>query len=83
MTEEAPWMESIDREILETMTDDDVYSPDQVTEAVDCRPPQAAYRCRELAKRGLLVKHMTGVYDITADGNAVLAGELDPATLED
>lgn len=83
MTSEVEWMDPIDEPILEALCDEAVFSPDHVATEVGCRPPEAAYRCRELTKRGLLENHMTGVYDITTDGKAVLAGDLDPAALEE
>ncbi|THE62747.1 hypothetical protein D8Y22_22020 [Salinadaptatus halalkaliphilus] len=76
------WMAPIDGDILELMRDDDIFTPDDIAEYDICRGPDAAYRCRELAKRGLLQKHATGMYDITELGEQFLAGEVDPIELE-
>jgi len=82
MTDEADWMEPIDKEILDVLQAPENFTPDHVAEQGVCRAPRAAYRCRELTKRGLLKKQMTGVYEITDRGERVLEGELDPTTLE-
>jgi hypothetical protein len=79
---DAEWMAPADEPILELMQSDDVFEPAQIDEERICRGPHAAYRCRELAKYGLLEKHMPGVYDITELGEQYLAGELDPSELE-
>ncbi|MCW8172536.1 hypothetical protein [Natrialba swarupiae] len=76
------WMAPPDEYILEEMQSDDVFSPTHIEEADICRGPDAAYRCRELAKRGLLRKHAPGLYDITDLGERVLEGSVDPDELE-
>lgn len=79
----AEWMDPADEPILELMREEEVFSPDHIAKEGICRPPVAAYRCRELAERGLLTRHMVGVYDITDLGERVLEGAVDPATLGD
>ncbi|MEY7849642.1 hypothetical protein AB7C87_10655 [Natrarchaeobius sp. A-rgal3] len=76
------WTAPPDEDILEEMRSDDVFSPTHIDEAGICRGPQAAYRCRELAKRGLLRKYAPGLYDITDLGEQFLEGEVDPDDLE-
>ena len=82
MDELAEWMDPIDEEILEVMCETHVFAPEHVAQEDVCRAPKAAHRCRELTKRGLLTKQMTGVYDITELGRQVLEGEVDPSELE-
>lgn len=83
MSERPDWMEPADDDILELMREDDVFEPSQIDDEGICRGPHAAYRCRELAERGLLEKHMPGVYDITDLGERYLEGEVDAAELAD
>lgn len=78
----ADWMAPADDEILEVMRQEESFTPDHVEDAGICRGPDAAYRCRELAKRGLLDKIAIGMYDITDLGERYLEGEVDPTTLE-
>ncbi|RKD97436.1 hypothetical protein [Halopiger aswanensis] len=82
MTDPADWMDPVDDDILELMREDEIFEPSQIRDEGVCRGPHAAYRCRELAKRGLLANPMTGVYDITDLGERYLDGEVDPADLE-
>lgn len=79
---DAEWMMPADRPILELMQSEDVFEPEHIDEERICRGPHAAYRCRELAKYGLLERYMPGVYDISELGEQYLAGELDPSELE-
>ncbi|WP_440772601.1 hypothetical protein [Natronorubrum sp. DTA28] len=78
----AEWMTPVDDDILELMTENHIFDPDHIEEEDVCRAPDAAYRCRELAKRGLLKKQAIGMYDITELGEQYLAGEVDPTELE-
>lgn len=78
----AEWMAPVDDDVLEAMRSEDVFTPDHVSDEGICRAPDAAYRCRELTKRGLLEKHAMGMYDITDLGERYLAGEVDPSDLE-
>lgn len=79
---DAEWMEPVDEPILELMCENHVFAPDHVEENGVCRAPDAARRCRELAKRGLLEKQAIGMYDITELGERYLDGEVDPDGLE-
>lgn len=79
---DAEWMTPVDDDILEVMRETHNFAPKHVEEADVCRGPDAAYRCRELAKRGLLKKQAIGMYDITELGERYLAGEVDPSELE-
>ncbi|AGB31021.1 hypothetical protein C488_02371 [Natrinema pellirubrum DSM 15624] len=78
---DAEWMDPADERILEYMQNEDVFEPNQFDEAKICPANFAAYRCRELAKYGLLKRHMPGVYEVTDAGERYLAGELDPSEL--
>ena len=83
MSERPDWMDPADDDILELMREDEIFEPSQISDEGICRGPHAAYRCRELADRGLLEKHMTGVYDISDLGERYLEGEVDAAELAD
>ncbi|MDQ2052118.1 hypothetical protein RBH26_16695 [Natronolimnohabitans sp. A-GB9] len=76
------WMEPVDDEILELMQDPDVFEPSHIDDAGICRGPDAANRCRALAKHGLLERLAIGMYDITETGERYLEGEVDPDELE-
>lgn len=78
----ADWMAPIDGDIVELMRDDDIFTPDHIEEVGICRAADASYRCRDLAKYGLLKKYAIGMYDITDLGEQFLAGEIDPRDLE-
>lgn len=81
--EAVDWMAPVDDDILEVFRDDEeAFTPDHIEEAGICRGPDAAYRCRELADRGLLKKHAIGMYEITERGEQFLSGDLEPAELE-
>ncbi|ELZ09553.1 hypothetical protein [Natrialba aegyptia] len=77
----ADWMDPADEPILELMSQDEFFMPDQMEDEKICRSPHAAYRCRELTKRDLLTKHAPGMYDITELGEQFLAGEVDPTEI--
>ncbi|ELY49486.1 hypothetical protein [Natronorubrum sulfidifaciens] len=79
---DAEWMAPVDGDILELMRSDDVFTPDHISDEDICRAPDAAYRCRELAKYGLLNKLAVGMYDISDLGEQYLAGDVDPRELE-
>lgn len=78
----AEWMEPMDDEILEALRDEDIFTPNQIADAVDKYPPDVATRCRQLADHGLVTKHTTGMYDLNERGERYLAGELDSGELE-
>ena len=78
----AEWMDPADDRILELMQENYIFDPDHIETEGVCRAPHAAYRCRELSKRGLLVKQAIGMYDITELGERYLEGEVDPTTLD-
>ncbi|MXV61101.1 hypothetical protein GS429_03305 [Natronorubrum sp. JWXQ-INN-674] len=75
-------MTPVDDDILELMRSDDIFTPDHIAEEDVCRAPDAAYRCRELTKYGLLEKLAMGMYDITDLGEQFLEGDVDPSELE-
>ncbi|WP_323171605.1 hypothetical protein [Natrialba sp. PRR66] len=77
----ADWMDPADEPILELLSQDEFFMPDQIESEKICRSPHAAYRCRELTKRDLLTKHAPGMYDITELGEQFLAGEVDPTEI--
>ncbi|NGM71161.1 hypothetical protein G6M89_19495 [Natronolimnobius sp. AArcel1] len=81
MTDQAEWMEPEDDHILELLAEDDIFEPSHIESEGICRGPDAAYRCRELTKYGLLTRPMTGMYDLTDLGEQYLAGEVDASEL--
>ncbi|SFC07079.1 hypothetical protein SAMN05444422_104117 [Halobiforma haloterrestris] len=70
------WLEPEDEEILAVLREDHNFAPSHAAEADVCRGPVASHRCRELAKRGLLKKVATGMYDVTDLGERFLDGEV-------
>lgn len=78
----AEWMAPVDGDIVQLMQSEDVFTPDHIEEEDVCRAPDAAYRCRELTKYGLLKKVAMGMYDVTDLGEQYLDGEVDPSELE-
>ncbi|SIS01728.1 hypothetical protein [Natronorubrum thiooxidans] len=78
----AEWMAPVDGDILELMCSEEVFTPDHISDEDVCRAPDAAYRCRQLVKYGLLKKYAPGMYDISDLGEQYLAGEVDPSDLE-
>jgi len=78
----AEWMAPVDGSIVELMQSEDIFTPDHIADEDVCRGPDAAYRCRELTKYGLLEKLAVGMYDVTELGEQYLAGEVDPSELE-
>ena len=75
------WMNYGDDQILELLQSEDVFTPDHVAEEVPIPATDVAVRCRTLAKHGLLKKYSIGMYEVTALGDRVVAGEADPEEL--
>lgn len=78
----AEWMAPVDGDIVKLMRSDDVFTPEHISDEDVCRAPDAAYRCRQLVKYGLLSQLTVGMYDITDLGEQFLAGDVDPQDLE-
>ncbi|PGF16896.1 hypothetical protein CP556_12710 [Natrinema sp. CBA1119] len=79
---DAEWMEPADKPILEFLQSEDAFEPNQIDDEGIAPAKYAAYRCREMTKRGLLTKHMPGVYEVSELGERYLEGTLDPSELE-
>lgn len=80
----APWMERPgDDTILELIREHGHLSPAAVVHYADgaISRSHAQSRCSELSRYGLLERVVPGLYRITEDGEAWLAGELDAAEL--
>ncbi|APX98323.1 hypothetical protein [Natronorubrum daqingense] len=75
------WLTPVDDDILELMQENYIYAPKHIEQEGLCRGPDAAYRCRELTKRGLLERQAIGMYEITDLGEQFLAGEVHPSEL--
>lgn len=80
----AEWMSLADDRILEYLREHDFGSPSEIKKGgkLHYTPQHVAYRCRELAKYGLIEKVSANVYRLTDDGAAYLAGELDTSELD-
>jgi len=82
---DADWMTRADGRILELLAEDGPHPPSKM--AADDRlrfgSEYVGRRCRKyLVPYGLVRNLGNGVYQITDDGEAYLAGELDAAELE-
>ena len=75
------WLTPVDDDILELMQENYIYAPKHIEQEGLCRGPDAAYRCRELTKRGLLERQAIGMYEITDLGEQFLEGEITPSEL--
>lgn len=83
----AEWMSRIDDRILEVIDTMGNMTPLALSnegeqKRLDIGRKWAGIRCRELARYGLLNRIDKGLYAITDEGKAYLAGELDASTLE-
>ena len=90
MRRHASWMTELDERILEFLNENGNHQPGAIRERLDAMSADMDYsdnyvnmRCRKLRDYGLLVNVGGGVYSITDDGRAFLAGELDAGTLDD
>jgi hypothetical protein len=78
----------LDDRILEFLAEYGNHQPAQITDrlveigaGMDYHPKYVGRRCRALADLGLALNVGNGVYTITDEGRAYLAGELDASTL--
>ncbi len=80
----AEWMAHADERILELLDQTEPRSPTEIVDdgRVHFSRQHVNNRCLILAERGLLQKLGNGVYRITDDGRAYLAGDLDASQLE-
>lgn len=84
----ADWMAYADERIMEFLAENGNHQPGAITEKLgliggdlDFHPGYIGRRCRTLAEYGLLQNVGGGVYSITDEGLAYLAGELDASEL--
>lgn len=88
MRQPAEWMRSpADDRILELIQDRGNMTPRALSREgdisrIDIRRDYAGDRCRELAKYGLLKRVDRGLYTVSEQGEAYLAGDLDASELE-
>ena len=78
----AEWMQPVDDRILELFREHGNLTPAAVEEFGGPSRDHASRRCRELARYGLLKRMVTGLYTLSADGEAYLDEQLDASTLE-
>lgn len=79
----AQWMTIADERILERLDEVETDTPKGMEDSGEVRFSRQyiGERCRKLAEYGLLVHLGNGVYRITEQGEAYLAGELDAQEL--
>ena len=89
MRRHAEWMVALDERILEFLDEFGNHQPAEIAAqlgdlgaGMDYHPKYVGQRCRQLTDAGLLLRHGRGVYSITDDGQAFLAGDLDAGALE-
>lgn len=81
MRKSADWMNITDERILELLSEEGQFTPSIIAERIGKHPKYVNKRCRELQERGLLRNLRRGLYQITEEGEAYLAGELDASEL--
>jgi hypothetical protein len=90
MRKPGEWMQpAADDRILEVLAERGNLQPSTISEIIRDNAPGLEYsdqhigrRCRKLRDYGLLIKYGQGVYSITEEGKAYLAGDLDASTLD-
>ncbi len=84
MVERVPWMAPIDYEIMLFFDEHPIQvSPRILGANIGYDRQYVSKRCRKLSKAGLLETVETGLFELTAVGEAYLEGELDVSELED
>ncbi len=80
----APWMQlPIDERILEVLDSSGmILSPAVIAINIDKARSEVNRRLSSLVDYGLVTRVKRGYYEITADGKAYLAGELDASEIE-
>jgi len=84
MRKSGDWMALVDDRVLEYLSENETGSPTKMKKDGPIRYSTGyiSERCKELADRGLIQPLGNGVYRITEDGGAYLAGNLDTETME-
>jgi predicted transcriptional regulator len=75
-------MRPIDERILEELDEEGNLTPQALDDFGVTVPNHASNRLSEMAKYGLVERISRGLYRITDEGEAFLAGELDASTLD-
>lgn len=83
MRKRGSWMKPADDIILELLEEEGQYTPIVIAEETGYSQKHVNRRCRDLQDHGLLRNIRRGLYQITDDGRAYLAGELDANELEE
>ena len=76
------WMNPVDNRILEFLATEGASSPKIVADDLGNHPEYVGDRLRTLTEYGLVDRPGRGIYRITEDGEAYLAGELDAGELD-
>lgn len=82
MRQPADWMRPTDDRLLEFLESEGPDLPSNMSDVVGVHRKYAGERCRQLAKYGLLTNKGGGLYEITNEGRAYLAGDLDASELD-
>lgn len=83
MVQQVDWFAKVDYRILRFLQDHDIkVSPGVLGRNIDRNNDYVGRRCRTLTKAGLLVREDEGIYELSDDGRAFLAGELTPEEIE-
>lgn len=69
--------------ILELLEEEGQYTPSIIADKLEYSAEHVNRRCRALQNFGLLRNIRRGLYQITEDGEAYLAGELDASELKE
>lgn len=78
----AEWMQPVDDRILELFREHGNLTPAAVEKFGGPSSSHASRRCKKLARYGLLEQIVTGLYELTEEGEAYLDEDLDASELE-
>lgn len=77
MRKPPDWMGQTHERILEYLAEHEVGQPAVIAEEIDTHPDYVSNLAGRLADAGLVRRLGRGVYQLSAEGEAFLAGELD------
>lgn len=83
MRRRAEWMVPADDKLLEYLESKGPDLPTNMADHIDLTRKYIGQRARILTEHNLLVNRGGGLYDITKEGRAYLAGEPDASELDD
>jgi len=83
MVERVSWFSPVDYEILMFFEDHDILaSPKVIGSNIEYDRQYVSKRCRKLMGANLLRKDETNLYELTDFGRQFLAGDVEPAEIE-